>query len=70
MSLTLIQRKLDRLKDKEESIKQTFDIRGINKNQHRYIDDLREDYKRDMVLKMPTHTQCNISCLKTLIKHL
>ena len=51
MSLALIQRKLDKLKEKEQIIKNTYDIRGFNKNQHRYIDDLREDYKNDMVLK-------------------
>ena len=55
MSLALIQRKLEKLKEKEQKIKQTYDIRGFNKNQHRYIDDLREDYKNDMVLKASTN---------------
>lgn len=55
MSLALIQRKLEKLKEKEQIIKSTYDIRGFNKHQHRYIDDLREDYKNDMVLKASTN---------------
>jgi len=51
MSLTILNRKLDALNEKERRLRQTYDVRGKNKFQHRYINDLKEDFKEDLILR-------------------
>ncbi len=51
MSLTILNRKLDALNEKEKRLRQTYDVRGKNKHQHRYISDLKEDFKEDLILR-------------------
>lgn len=48
MSLTLLNKKFEALKAKEELIDQRYDPIRKYKHQHHNIDDLREDYHEDL----------------------
>ena len=55
MSFSILNKKFDELNDKEKKIQSTFNVIGTNKYQHRYIKDLKDDFKEEMILKYPSY---------------
>lgn len=51
MSLTILNKKFDKVDEKEKVLRMTYDVRGANKHQHRFIDDLKEDFKEEFLAK-------------------
>ena len=67
MSLSILNKKFDALNEKEQRLRQTYDVRGTNKHQHRYIQDLKEDFKEDLILRYGNKPYGNTTITSLLI---
>jgi hypothetical protein len=56
MSLNILSKKLEQIDEKEKKIRMTYDVRGSNKHQHRFIQDLKDDFKEEFLMKYSTKT--------------
>jgi len=56
--ITVLNRKQDAFdeKEKEKCLQQTYDVRGKKKYQHRNVNDLKEDFKEDLILRYDKET--------------
>jgi hypothetical protein len=54
MNLGILNKKFESLEEKERLVRMTYDVRGTNTHQHRFIQDLKEDFKEEFLMKYST----------------